>query len=67
MKQGANILIKWNTSDTGDTEKANQAYVSLTKQGWLATSRHNTPEFQRVLSFTPTAGEILFIPFSEGG
>jgi hypothetical protein len=67
MRQGANILVMWTTSDEDDTEKAKQAYLSFTKQGWLATTRTCEHEFQRILRFTPQAGEMLFIPFSEGG
>jgi hypothetical protein len=67
IEQGANILIIWNVDDEDDVEKAKQTYLSLTRQGWLAAARNSENEFQRILGFTPIAGEMLFIPFSEGG
>lgn len=67
IRQGANILIIWNIADEDDVEKAKHAYHSFIQQGWLATVRNSENEFQRILGFTPIAGEMLFIPFSEGG
>jgi hypothetical protein len=67
IQQGANILVKWNIADKDDANKAKQTFLCYTRQGWLATTRNSKNEFQRILSFSPDSGEVLFIPFSEGG
>ena len=67
IPQGANILVKWNIADKDDAKRAKQTFLSYTRQGWLATTRNSENEFQRILRFSPDVGEMLFIPFSEGG
>jgi hypothetical protein len=66
-RQGANILLKWNPDNNDDVEKARCAYLSFMKQGWLATMQNALHEYRRVLRFPPHVGELLFVPFSEGG
>lgn len=67
IPQGVNILVKWNIADKDDAKRAKQTFLSFTQQGWLATARNSENEYQRILRFPPDAGEMLFIPFSEGG
>jgi hypothetical protein len=67
IEQGVNILVTWNATDKDDAKRAKQKFLSYTREGWLATARNSENEFQRILRFSPEAGEMLFIPFSEGG
>ncbi len=64
-KDGVKIVLTWRTDDAEDVAKARAFFTSLVRQGWLATS-HNGGR-RRVLDFPPDQGELVFIPFSEGG
>jgi len=67
-KDQAKIMIRWDIKNKRDIEEARRFFKDLTSQGWLATyiSKENGKR-RRALEFTPTQGELYFIPLSEGG
>jgi hypothetical protein len=64
-KDGVKIVLTWQKDDVEDGAKARAFFTNLVRQGWLATKRNGGR--QRVLDFEPDHGELVFIPFAEGG
>ena len=64
-KNGVTIVLRWRKDDVEDSAKARAFFTNLVRQGWLATKRNGGR--QRVLDFKAEYGELVFIPFAEGG
>lgn len=64
-KEGSRIILEWNVEDVEDVKKAEEFFINMTKQGWLAAVHNGA--LRRVLEFKRGYRKLWFIPLSEGG
>lgn len=65
-QEGITTRLAWVIEDEEDVKSANEFFLKLTRQGWLAV-RREIDGYKRILEFKPQYGELLFLPIVEGG